>query len=235
MVIWLPPDFHKNGYKKSAWICSYPCARWLVFGFARVHISRFRQNRRFSSVILPLLFSAVKTAKTPIKSGFSVGASILCNPFGGGGRIRTIEAIRSRFTVCPLWPLGNSPIWSLLWWVYLRLEPVDGLDQSRCGSVKPSPATLVRVAFNCSSLYCAYALMEPVDGLEPPTCWLQISCSTNWAIPAAQTEHAYYSDEHAICQELFAFFAKNQGCEERVDFFEKSTIKIRKNVIYWRK
>ena len=28
---------------------------------------------------------------------------------GGGGRIRTIEAKRSRFTVCPLWPLGNSP------------------------------------------------------------------------------------------------------------------------------
>ena len=83
MVIWLPPDFHKNGYKKSAWICSYPCARWLVFGFARVHISRFRQNRRFSSVILPLCFLTVKTAKTPILSGFSVGASILCNPFGG--------------------------------------------------------------------------------------------------------------------------------------------------------
>ena len=31
---------------------------------------------------------------------------------GGGGRIRTIEAIRSRFTVCPLWPLGNSPIFN---------------------------------------------------------------------------------------------------------------------------
>ena len=30
--------------------------------------------------------------------------------FGGGGRIRTIETKRSRFTVCPLWPLGNSPI-----------------------------------------------------------------------------------------------------------------------------
>ena len=29
---------------------------------------------------------------------------------GGGGRIRTIEAKRSRFTVCPLWPLGNSPV-----------------------------------------------------------------------------------------------------------------------------
>ena len=40
---------------------------------------------------------------------------------GGGGRIRTIEAKRSRFTVCPLWPLGNSPIFTLA-----RLEPVDG-------------------------------------------------------------------------------------------------------------
>ena len=33
------------------------------------------------------------TAKTPIKSGFSVGASILCNPFGGEGEIRTLEPL----------------------------------------------------------------------------------------------------------------------------------------------
>ncbi len=26
--------------------------------------------------------------------------------------------------------------------------------------------------------------MELARGLEPPTCWLQISCSTNWATPA---------------------------------------------------
>ena len=30
--------------------------------------------------------------------------------FGGSGWIRTTEARRSRFTVCPLWPLGNTPI-----------------------------------------------------------------------------------------------------------------------------
>ena len=29
---------------------------------------------------------------------------------GGGRWIRTTEVIDSRFTVCPLWPLGNSPI-----------------------------------------------------------------------------------------------------------------------------
>ena len=34
-----------------------------------------------------------------------------CWTFCGGGRwIRTTEGIASRFTVCPLWPLGNSPI-----------------------------------------------------------------------------------------------------------------------------
>ena len=33
--------------------------------------------------------------------------------FGGRGWIRTIEAESSRFTVCPLWPLGNSPILNL--------------------------------------------------------------------------------------------------------------------------
>ena len=114
MVISLPPDFHKNGYKKSAWICSYPCARWLVFGFARVHISRFRQNRRFSSVILPLCFLTVKTAKTPIKSGFSVGASILCNPFGGGRGIRTPVGFHTQtvFKTASLWPLRYASVYS---------------------------------------------------------------------------------------------------------------------------
>ena len=29
---------------------------------------------------------------------------------GGGGWIRTTVGIASRFTVCPLWPLGNTPI-----------------------------------------------------------------------------------------------------------------------------
>ena len=45
---------------------------------------------------------------------------------GGGGRIRTIEAKRSRFTVCPLWPLGNSPRYEIR--SIFGLEPVDGLE-----------------------------------------------------------------------------------------------------------
>ena len=32
------------------------------------------------------------------------------NQSGGGSWIRTSEVMDNRFTVCPLWPLGNSPI-----------------------------------------------------------------------------------------------------------------------------
>ena len=32
---------------------------------------------------------------------------------GGSGWIRTTEGGANRFTVCPLWPLGNTPIFSL--------------------------------------------------------------------------------------------------------------------------
>ena len=63
-----------------------------------------------------------------------------CLSANGWRWIRTTEAICSRFTVCPLWPLGNPSIW-----------------------------------------YCYH---KPMIGLEPITCWLQISCSANWATSA---------------------------------------------------
>ena len=49
--------------------------------------------------------------------------------FGGGGWIRTTEVSDNRFTVCPLWPLGNAPIFSL---VEVALELVDGLEPPTC-------------------------------------------------------------------------------------------------------
>ena len=42
--------------------------------------------------------------------------------FGGGWWIRTTEVSDNRFTVCPLWPLGKSPI----------LELVNGVEPSTC-------------------------------------------------------------------------------------------------------
>ncbi len=43
------------------------------------------------------------SCKNPAKSYNFTG-------FGGGGWIRTTEVTDNRFTVCPLWPLGNSSI-----------------------------------------------------------------------------------------------------------------------------
>ena len=57
--------------------------------------------------------------------------------------------------------------------------------------------------------------MEPVDGLEPPTYWLQISCSTDWAIPAAQTVHAYYSMTTAFVKHNFRKNRKNLRMKEK--------------------
>ncbi len=72
------------------------------------------------------------------KEDQSFWIGLLC---GGGGRIRTIEAIRSRFTVCPLWPLGNSPLFNLF-------ECLVGAGrrtrQSRYNAVKPSSSTVHR-------------------------------------------------------------------------------------------
>ena len=54
------------------------------------------------------------------------GKSLL---FGGSGWIRTTEGGANRFTVCPLWPLGNTPIFDFIkkwsWWTDLNPRPAD--------------------------------------------------------------------------------------------------------------
>ena len=67
----------------------------------------------YDSLILPPSTKQRKTCRS--KSFLS----------GGRGRIRTIEAKRSRFTVCPLWPLGNSPILNWSWWTDSNPRPAD--------------------------------------------------------------------------------------------------------------
>ena len=47
--------------------------------------------------------------------------SVFC--FGGGSWIRTSEVSDNRFTVCPLWPLGNSPQY---------MELVIGVEPTTC-------------------------------------------------------------------------------------------------------
>ena len=44
---------------------------------------------------------------------------------GGRGWIRTTEVVDGRFTVCSLWPLGNSSILNWSWWTDSNPRPAD--------------------------------------------------------------------------------------------------------------
>ena len=66
----------------------------------------------------------VKIAVWCFSAGFGASAVLdFYDPnvkkFGGRGWIRTIEVGDNRFTVCPLWPLGNPPVLELM----MGLEP----------------------------------------------------------------------------------------------------------------
>ena len=53
-----------------------------------------------------------------------------CGLFGGSGWIRTTEVRDNRFTVCPLWPLGNAPIFGYR--AGGSMELVDGFEPPTC-------------------------------------------------------------------------------------------------------
>ena len=53
--------------------------------------------------------------KTASASGQKESRRVFCKTrrLGGGWWIRTTEGVASRFTVCPLWPLGKSPMYEI--------------------------------------------------------------------------------------------------------------------------
>ena len=103
---------------------------------------------------------------------------------GGRRWIRTIEAWRNRFTVCPLWPLGNSPLssfskikayclnsrlqWS--WWTDLNPRPADYKSAALPTELHQRIARKTRLV-----THRRFELRTP---------WLKVKCSTDWATPA---------------------------------------------------
>ena len=63
---------------------------------------------------------------------------------GGGRWIRTIEVSDSRFTVCPLWPLGNPTT---------ALERVKGIEPSQSAwKADVLPLNYTRLRYVCNIL-----------------------------------------------------------------------------------
>ena len=148
---------------------------------------------------------------------------------GNGTRTRDIQL--GRLT---LYQLSYSRNWYILgregfepskreaWQVY-SLFPL---------ATRTSPQDFVNQRTNSKRVW------ELVKGLEPATCWLQISCSANWATPAPQPYQTdtevpvgfsmnTYKEKHLFCQEIFLFFFtffKTQVIHEQINRREDTNI-----------
>ena len=68
----------------------------------------FRRRRRSAPLLFESTLAAPFARQIKQKLRYPLDTGVL----GGRGWIRTTEAESSRFTVCPHWPLGNTPIFS---------------------------------------------------------------------------------------------------------------------------
>ena len=105
-----------------------PARSYLVnafLNFSRIICTNFRQDHASGFwgaglcgwncchtffAVFPQLFSSTRCVRRKIVQNKKFNALSYVELFGGRGWIRTTEAESSRFTVCPHWPLGNTPI-----------------------------------------------------------------------------------------------------------------------------
>ena len=90
-----------------------------VFWWARVDVASRASKKAPQGLFCPPDYSAGRCCSNPPSRGrlkmpgkTKNQRNFYAGPFGGRGWIRTTEAESSRFTVCPHWPLGNTPIFS---------------------------------------------------------------------------------------------------------------------------
>ena len=107
-----------------------PTPKWQHFGLQPRFRTRFRLIPQLLAKIKLPNKSVQNIQKTSKKPRFYLGFRT-----GGGGWIRTTVGIASRFTVCPLWPLGNTPIFTC--GAGGRIRTPDLLITKTIGSVQP--------------------------------------------------------------------------------------------------
>ena len=73
----------------------------------------------------------------------------VCSIFGGSGWIRTTEVSDNRFTVCPLWPLGNAPIF-----IFPLFEVVGAGRRTRTPDLLITNQLLYQLSYTSAS--CSY-------------------------------------------------------------------------------
>ena len=96
-------------------------AHWAVFALSSATAPQLFE----STLAAPFSRQVKQKLRYPLDTGV----------LGGRGWIRTTEAESSRFTVCPHWPLGNTPIFSFCspWIACIYYHPDGSLSTSFCG------------------------------------------------------------------------------------------------------
>ena len=101
-----------------------------MFAQCAVRHTSFAQRTSLGVAVIIGVANIICRRQTSFKKRTFVGRQ-KCVFVGGGRWIRTTEVSDNRFTVCPLWPLGNSPM--LLSFSAERLvELVNGVEPSTC-------------------------------------------------------------------------------------------------------
>ena len=78
--------------------------------FCESSVPAAKPNRLFGIHFLGFSNPSFRDAKNRATARFFAQIFFWFSLDGGGEWIRTTEVVDNRFTVCPLWPLGNSPI-----------------------------------------------------------------------------------------------------------------------------
>ena len=129
------------------------------------------------------------------KKEMSLNANCVQTQSGGRGWIRTTEVTDNRFTVCPLWPLGNSPIFNFYqvqwsWWTDSNPRPADyksaALPTELHQHVVETACSLQQTS-NPMSIVRTKLFMVEATGLEPAASWSQTKHSTKLSYASSST------------------------------------------------
>ena len=88
-------------------------------------VRQMQARRKVPPAFLLQLQKLISLIKTKNPNPLPIGIKFGFLHCGGRGWIRTTEVVDGRFTVCSLWPLGNSSIFNWSWWTDSNPRPAD--------------------------------------------------------------------------------------------------------------
>ena len=125
---------------------------------------------------------------------------------GGGGWIRTTEGTTNRFTVCPIWPLWNSPIFNC----HVRVGHADGTASLRLGLVSRACGPSARPRSGPSAPACLRSRFWSwwTDSNPRPADYKSAALPTelHQHIIRLSNSERYYNKEREVCQVKKTYF-----------------------------